>query len=83
MKDKLQETIKQKFEDLSEGDKKKYLQESIEWHRQVAHYHLYMERGFAKQLEEYNDDQNIADSAPSLAKPDEAEPQLAIATEAE
>ena len=83
MKDELQETIKQRFEDLTEEDKKKYLQESLDFHRQVAHYHMYMERGFAKQLEEYNDDENKADSAPALAQPAEAETQLAAATEAE
>jgi hypothetical protein len=76
--DKLQNTIVTKYDELDPTDQQKYLQESIEWHRQVAHYHMYMERNFAKQLEEHT-----PDSATSLAKPDEAEPELATATEAE
>ena len=63
--------------DISKVDQNKYLKQSVEWHREVAHYHMYMERNFAKQLEEHT-----ADSAPDEAKQSEAEPQLATATKA-
>jgi hypothetical protein len=84
--DKLQNTIITKYEELDKTEQVKYLKESIEWHRQVAHYHMYMERNFATQLADHPGEKptkNTADLATSLAKPDEAEPQLATATEAE
>ena len=75
--DKLQNTIITKYDELDLKDQSKYLKESIDWHREVAHYHMYMERNFAKKLEEHT-----ADSAPDEAKQSEAEPQLATATKA-
>ena len=75
--DKLQNTIITKYDELDLKDQSKYLKESINWHREVAHYHMYMERNFAKQLEEHT-----ADSAPDEAKQSEAEPQSATATKA-
>ena len=75
--DKLQNTIITKYDELDLKDQNKYLKESVEWHREVAHYHMYMERNFAKQLEEHT-----ADSATDEAKQSEAEPQLATATKA-
>ena len=75
--DKLQNTIITKYDELDLKDQSKYLKESIDWHREVAHYHMYMERNFAKQLEEHT-----ADSVPDEAKQSEAEPQLATATKA-
>ena len=75
--DKLQNTIITKYDELDLKDQSKYLKESINWHREVAHYHMYMERNFAKQLEEHT-----ADSVPDEAKQSEAEPQLATATKA-
>ena len=84
--DKLQDTIITKYEELDGNEQVKYLKESIEWHRQVAHYHMYMERNFATQLADHPGEKptkNIADSAPALAKQAEAETQLATATEAE
>jgi hypothetical protein len=84
--DKLQETIITKYEELSPEDQVNYLKESIKWHREVAHYHMYMERSFSVQLQDHpgqKPEENIADLAPALAKPAEAEPQLATAIEAE
>ena len=84
--DKLQETIITKYEELPPEEQVNYLKESIKWHREVAHYHMYMERSFSVQLQDHpgqKPEENKADSATSLAKPDEAEPQLAVATEAE
>ena len=84
--DKLQETIITKYEELPPEEQINYLKESIKWHREVAHYHMYMERSFSVQLQDHpgqKPEENTADSATSLAKPDEAEPQLATATEAE
>ena len=84
--DKLQETIITKYEELPPDEQVNYLKESIKWHREVAHYHMYMERSFSVQLQDHPGqklEENTADSATSLAKPDEAEPQLATATEAE
>jgi hypothetical protein len=84
--DKLQNTIITKYEELDKTEQVKYLKESIEWHRQVAHYHMYMERNFATQLADHPGEKptkNKAKSATSLAKPDEADSQLAVATEAE
>ena len=78
--DKLQKTIIAKYEDLEDKDQVKYLKESIRWHRDVAHYHMYMERNFSTQLSEhvgYKPEENTADSAPALAKPAEAETQTA------
>ena len=75
--DKLQNTIITKYDELDLKDQSKYLKESIDWHREVAHYHMYMERNFAKKLEEHT-----ADSAPDEAKQSEAEPQSATATKA-
>lgn len=81
--DKLQKEIKQKFEDFSIEEKIQYLEDSIKFHRDIAHYHLYMERTFAKQKEAIESDQNEADSAPALAQQAEAEPHPAGASEAE
>ena len=84
--DKLQETIITKYEELPPEEQVSYLKESIKWHREVAHYHMYMERSFSVQLQDHpgqKPEENIADSAPALAQPAEAEPQLATATEAE
>jgi hypothetical protein len=84
--DKLQQTIITKYEELSPEEQVNYLKESIKWHREVAHYHMYMERSFSVQLQDHpgqKPEQNTADSAPALAQPAEAEPQLATATEAE
>lgn len=84
--DKLQETIIKKYQDMEPEEQVKYLKESINWHREVAHYHMYMERNFTKQLQEHpgaKPEENKADSAPALAKPAEAETQPAVATEAE
>jgi hypothetical protein len=84
--DKLQETIRTRYEELPDDQQVEYLKESIKWHREVAHYHMYMERSFSVQLENHpgqKPEENTADSAPALAKPAEAEPQLATATEAE
>ena len=84
--DKLQESIITKYEELEPNEQVKYLKESITWHREVAHYHMYMERSFSTQLQDHpgqNPEENTADSAPALAQPAEAEPQLATATEAE
>lgn len=82
--DQLQKDIKQKFEDFTIEEKVKYLTESMEFHRDIAHYHMYMERAFAKQKEELeNSDQDKADSATALAQPAEAEPHPAGATQAE
>ena len=81
--DKLQDTIITKYDELDKSEQVKYLKESIEWHRQVAHYHMYMERNFATQLAEHPGEkpiENKADSAPALAKQAEAEPQLAVAS---
>ena len=84
--DKLQDSIIAKYEDLDKTEQVKYLKESIERHRQVAHYHMYMERNFATQLSEHPGEKqtkNTADSARALAQQAEAETQLATATEAE
>ena len=84
--DKLQETIITKYEELSPEEQVNYLKESIKWHREVAHYHMYMERSFSVQLQDHpgqKPEENIADSAPALTQSAEAEPQLATATEAE
>ena len=84
--DKLQETIITKYEELPPEEQVNYLKESIKWHRDVAHYHMYMERRFRVQLQDHpgqKPEENTADSAPALAQPAEAEPQLATATEAE
>ena len=84
--DKLQDTIITKYENLDKTEQVKYLKESIERHRQVAHYHMYMERNFATQLSEHPGEKptkNTADSARALAQQAEAETQLATATEAE
>jgi hypothetical protein len=84
--DKLQQTIITKYEELEPNEQVKYLKESISWHREVAHYHMYMERSFSTQLQDHpgqNPEENTADSAPALAQPAEAEPQLATATKAE
>jgi hypothetical protein len=84
--DKLQETIITKYEELPPEEQVNYLKESIKWHREVAHYHMYMERSFSVQLQDHpgqNPEENTAESAPALAQPAEAEPQLATATEAE
>jgi len=84
--DKLQQTIITKYEELEPNEQVKYLKESISWHREVAHYHMYMERNFSTQLQDHpgqKPEKNTADSAPALAQPAEAEPQLAIATKAE
>jgi hypothetical protein len=84
--DKLQETLRTRYEELPDDQQVEYLKESIKWHREVAHYHMYMERSFSVQLENHpgqKPEENTADSAPALAKPAEAEPQSATATEAE
>ncbi len=84
--DKLQQTIITKYEELEPNEQVKYLKESITWHREVAHYHMYMERNFSTQLQDHtgqNPEENTADSAPALAQPAEAEPQSATATKAE
>lgn len=84
--DKLQQTIITKYEELEPNEQVKYLKESITWHREVAHYHMYMERSFSTQLQDHpgqNPEENTADSAPALAQPAEAEPQSATATKAE
>jgi hypothetical protein len=84
--DKLQETIITKYEELPPEEQVTYLKESIKWHREVAHYHMYMERSFSVQLQDHpgqNPEENTAESAPALAQPAEAEPQSATATEAE
>ena len=76
--DKLQDTIITKYNELDGNDQVKYLKESIEWHRQVAHYHMYMERNFATQLQEHpgeKPEENTADSAMSPAKQTAAETQ--------
>jgi len=84
--DKLQQSIITKYEELEPNEQVKYLKESITWHREVAHYHMYMERNFSTQLQDHTGqkpEKNTADLAPALAKPAEAEPQLATATKAE
>ena len=84
--DKLQNEIIKKYDEMSAEDQVNYLKESIKWHREVAHYHMYMDRSFTKQLEEHHGskpEENKADSAPALAKQAAAEPQLAEASEAE
>lgn len=84
--DKLQQSIITKYEELEPNEQVKYLKESITWHREVAHYHMYMERNFSTQLQDHpgqKPEKNTADSAPALAQPAEAEPQLATATKAE
>jgi Rps23 Pro-64 3,4-dihydroxylase Tpa1-like proline 4-hydroxylase len=84
--DKLQQTIITKYEELEPNEQVKYLKESISWHREVAHYHMYMERSFSTQLQDHpgqKPEENTADLAPALAQPAEAEPQSATATKAE
>ena len=65
--DKLQEQIKQTYEEMSKQEKIEYLQESIEFHRKTAHFHMYMERHFATQLQDLTGEsqESIADAVTS------------------
>lgn len=65
--DKLQETINKTYEELTNDEKELYLKESLEFHRKSAHFHMFMERKFATQLQELTgeDQENIADAVTS------------------
>lgn len=76
--DELQEKIKQTYEEMSQEEKIEYLQESIDFHRKTAHFHMYMERHFATQLQELTGETDVkfqeieADQARAVAQQAEA-----------
>lgn len=72
--DKLQEKIAKTYDEMSQEEKIEYLQESIEFHRKTAHFHMYMERHFATQLQDLTGETDVkfqeieADQAPAIAE---------------
>lgn len=65
--DQLQEKIDKTYKEMSKEDKIEVLQESIEFHRKTAHFHMYMERHFATKLQDLTGEsqESIADAVTS------------------
>ncbi|MFV1885009.1 MAG: hypothetical protein ACMZ7B_11015 [Balneola sp.] len=54
----LQIKVKKEYDDLTPEEQKQYLQESFDFHKKVAHYHLFMANNFSQQLG-YHDEEEI------------------------
>lgn len=65
--DKLQETINKRYEEATDDERETYLKEGLKFHRQASHFHMFMERKLATQLQELTgeDQESLADAVTS------------------
>lgn len=61
--DKLQEKINKQYEEATDDERETYLKEGLKFHRQASHFHMFMERKLATQLQELTGEsqENTAD----------------------